>query len=171
MLILSLSFLNILGSNKIYTVFVPWKFVQNYCEFYLTLYIDHCPLLTFLLVGFISTLWIILGLYKYSWCITSFKSSPGNKERHMFYLANVIIFSVVLELLWKSTLLVRYKLNILRYLRVNQFDIRALFFSGYAMFIMLDKIVYIYNGNLSSVSSLMSQLALILFPLCIGLLL
>ena len=57
----------------------------------------------------------------------------------MFYVAHVIKLSVFLELLWKSTLLVRYKLNRLRPPRVNHFDIRALLSGGYARFIPLDK--------------------------------
>ena len=39
----------------------------------------------------------------------------------MFYVANVIKFSVFLVLLWKSNLIVCYKLNIFRPPRVNQF--------------------------------------------------
>ena len=54
------------------------------------------------------------------------------KETHMFYVANVITFSVFLDLLWKFTLLVRYRLNIFRPPRVNQFDIFARLFGGYA---------------------------------------
>ena len=74
----------------------------------------------------------------------------------MFYLANVIKSSVVLELLWKLTLLVCYKLNILRPPRVNKFDIRALLFGGNARFIPLDKMVfYGYWKALPSGSSLM----------------
>ena len=38
----------------------------------------------------------------------------------MFYVARVIRFSVFLELLWKSTLLVRYKLNIFHNPRVEK---------------------------------------------------
>ena len=58
----------------------------------------------------------------------------------MFYVSNVITFIIFLELLWKSTLLVRYKLNICWPPRVNYFDIRALLFVCYAMFLPLDKI-------------------------------
>ena len=43
----------------------------------------------------------------------------------MFYIVNVITFSVFWELLWKSTLLVCYRLNRLRPPLVNQFDICA----------------------------------------------
>ena len=71
----------------------------------------------------------------------------GRKETHMFYVANIITFSVFLELLWKFTLLVRNKLNILRPPRVNQVDICALLFGGYDGFTPLDKVVYINNGN------------------------
>ena len=55
--------------------------------------------------------WIMLGIYNYWWCITSLKYSIGKKEIRMFYVANVIIFSVFLELLWKPNLLIRYNLN------------------------------------------------------------
>ena len=46
----------------------------------------------------------------------------------MSYVANVITVSVLLDLLYKSTLLVHYKLNVFRPPRVNQFDIRALLY-------------------------------------------
>ena len=65
----------------------------------------------------------------------------------MFYVASVITVSVFLELLWKFTLLIRYKLNIFRTPQVNHFYIRVLLFSSYASFIPLDKMVYIYNGK------------------------
>ena len=77
----------------------------------------------------------------------------------MFYVASVITFSVFSELLWKSIFLVRYKLNIFRPPRVNQFDILALLLSAYSRFVPLDKMVYIVNGNLPSGSSSMSQLS------------
>ena len=57
---------------------------------------------------------LILGLYNYWWLVTSFESLPRNKETQKNYLASVLALSVLLELLWKSILLVRYKLNILR---------------------------------------------------------
>ena len=72
----------------------------------------------------------------------------------MFYVANVITFRAFLELLWKFTSLVRYKLNGFRPARVNQFYICARFFSGYARFISLFQVVRIDNGNLTSGSSL-----------------
>ena len=59
----------------------------------------------------------------------------------MFYVASIIPFRVFLELLWKSTLLLRYKLNILWPRWLNHFDIMALLIGGYARFIPLDKIV------------------------------
>ena len=65
----------------------------------------------------------------------------------MFYVANVITFTVFLELLWKFTLLLRYKLNIFRPPWMNQFDICALLFGGYTMFIPLGKMVNRDNGN------------------------
>ena len=55
----------------------------------------------------------------------------------MFYVANVITFSMFSELLWKFTLLIRYKLSILWPLRVNQFGIPAMLFGGYSRFIQL----------------------------------
>ena len=65
----------------------------------------------------------------------------------MFYVAIVITLSVFLELMWNSTLLIRYNLNRLRPPRVNQFDIRALLFFGYVRYIQLDKMVYIDTGK------------------------
>ena len=75
---------------------------------------------------------------------------------HMFYVPIVIKLSVVLELLWKSTILVLYNLNRFRPLRVNQFNICALLFGGYARFILLDKMVYMDNVNLPLGSLYMS---------------
>ena len=57
----------------------------------------------------------------------------------MFYVANVITLGVVLELLWKFTLLVYYQLNIFQPPWVNQFDILALLFGNYARFISVYK--------------------------------
>ena len=54
---------------------------------------------------------------------------------------------------------------------MNQFDIHALYFGCYAMFIPLNKWSYMVIGYLTSVSSSMYQLALTLFPLCNELLL
>ena len=71
----------------------------------------------------------------------------------MFYVASVITVSVFSELLWKSTLLVRYKLNRFRPPWVNQVDICALLFGGYARFVILDRMIYIDNGDLPSSSS------------------
>ena len=87
-------------------------------------------------------------------------------KTRMFYVANVITFSIFLELVWESTLLLRYKLNRFRPPHVNQFDIHALLFRGYIRFILLDKMIYRDNGNLPSGSSPMSQLSLTLFMLC-----
>ena len=89
----------------------------------------------------------------------------------MFHIASVITFGVFLELLWKSNLLVRFRLNRFWPPRMNQFDIRELLSGRYARFIPSDKIVYIYNENLTLGSASMSQLSLTLFPLCNGLLL
>ena len=71
----------------------------------------------------------------------------SRKERN----TNVITSILFLELLRKSTLLVRYKLNILRPPRVNHFDNSALLFGGYGSFISLDKMVlymvYLYLSS------------------------
>ena len=109
------------------------------------------------------------GLYNYWWLVTSFESSIGKKETCTFYVANVITLSAVSELLWKFTLLLRYKLNRFRPPWVNQFDIRALLFGGYARFIPLDKMVfYGYWKALPSRSSSMLHIDLTLFLLCSG---
>ena len=87
----------------------------------------------------------------------------------MFYVANVITLSVVSELLWKFTLLVRYKLNIFRPPRVKQFDICALLFVGDVRFKPLYEMVfYGYWKALPSGSLSMLHVSLTLFPLCIG---
>ena len=57
------------------------------------------------------TLLFMQGLYNYWRCITSFDSSIGKKETHMFYVVSVTTFSIFLKLLWISTLLVLHKLN------------------------------------------------------------
>ena len=62
----------------------------------------------------------------------------------MFEVAYVIIISLFLELLWKSTLLLRYQLNRFHPPQVNQFDISLFLFGGYARFVLLDKMV-LYN--------------------------
>ena len=63
----------------------------------------------------------------------------------MFYVASVITSSVFWGLLWKYTLLVRYKLNSFQSPQVNQFEICALLFGIYDMFVLLDKMVlYVY---------------------------
>ena len=48
-----------------------------------------------------------------------FQTSLGNKETRMFYVTIVITFSLFLELLWKPTLLVHYKLNMFRTSRIE----------------------------------------------------
>ena len=81
-------------------------------------------------------------------------------ENNIHPCSNVIIFCIFLELLKKFTLLEPYKLNIFRPPRVNQFDICALLFRGYARFILLDKMVfYSYWKALSSISFLMLHIA------------
>ena len=55
-----------------------------------------------------------------------FQTQSRKKEKDMFYVASVIIFSVFLELLRKSTLLVHYKLKRFLPPQVSQFDISAL---------------------------------------------
>ena len=59
----------------------------------------------------------------------------------MFYVATVIAFRTFWELLWRSTLLVCYKLNRFQPPRTYQFDICALLLGGYDRFVPLDKIV------------------------------
>ena len=110
-------------------------------------------------------MWLILGLYNYWWCIVSFVYSLERKKSQMFFVASVIKFSVFSELPWKSILLVHYKLSRFQPPRTKQFDICALLFHVYSRFIILDKIVYIDNGNLPSGISSMSQLALVFFHL------
>ena len=99
-----------------------------------------------------------------------FQSSLRKKETHMFYVDNITTLSVFSELLWKFTLLVRYKLNISRPPRANQFDISALLFVSYSRFIPLDKMVfYGYRKTLPSRILSMLNLAFTLFTLCNGL--
>ena len=107
----------------------------------------------------ISLIRSIIFLYNYWWLVTSFESILGKKETRIFYVDTIINFSFFLELLWKSTLLVRYKLNKFRSPQVNQFDICAVLYGSYARFVPLDKMVYMNNGNLISGSSPMSQLS------------
>ena len=63
MLDLGLYLLCIIGAYKIYTEFYPWQFVQNHDEFYLTLYIDLCILLTSLLDGVIFIHYYLFRVY------------------------------------------------------------------------------------------------------------
>ena len=140
MLNLGLYFLHVAGAYKIYIEF----FFGNFSEItIITFGPVHLPLsfIGLLIVWrHFSSPWIIPGLYHYWWCVNSFKSPLGNKETWMFYIANVITFREFSELLWKSTLLVRYKLNRFQPRQVNQFDIYACLFGGYSRFIPLDKI-------------------------------
>ena len=78
----------------------------------------------------------------------------------MFNVSSVITFSVFLELLRKSTLLVRYKLNILWPPRVKQFDICVLLFHRLRQ-VHIDKLngIFCWWKNLPSGSYLISQLA------------
>ena len=74
----------------------------------------------------------------------------------MFYVATVITFSIFLELLWKSTLLVCYKLNIFCSAIMNHFDIHKLLIRpGSYRYI---KWSFMFGGNLPPGSSLVSQL-------------
>ena len=59
----------------------------------------------------------------------------------MFYVASFITFRLFSDFLWKSNLLICYKLNIFRPPQVKQFDMRSLLFGGFARFIPLDKMV------------------------------
>ena len=82
----------------------------------------------------------------------------------MFYVAKIITSSVVSELMWKFTLLVRYKLNIFRPPLANQFDIRALLFGSYTRSTPLDKMVlYSYCKALTSGSLLVLHISLTFF--------
>ena len=63
------------------------------------------------------------------------------KEEFMFYVANVITFSVVSDLLWECTSIVHYSLNRFQPPLVNQFYICTMWFGGCARFIVLDQIV------------------------------
>ena len=112
----------------------------------------------------ISINMLMPDLYNYWWHIKSFESIIVKKETHMFYVSSVIAFNLVSELLWKFTLLVRYKLNIFRPPQVNQFDNSALLFGGYTSFIPLDKmVVYGYWKTLPSGSSSMLHIALTVY--------
>ena len=78
----------------------------------------------------------------------------------MFYVANVITFIVVLELLWKPTLIIRYKLNRFWYPQVNQFDICALFvWTLHQVHTVIFKWYFMVGGDLPSGSSPMSEIA------------
>ena len=57
----------------------------------------------------------------------------------MFYVDSGITFRFFSGLLWKSTLLISYKLDILRPSQVNQFDMYALLFGSYSSFLLLNK--------------------------------
>ena len=88
----------------------------------------------------------------------------------MFYVGSVIIFSIFPQLLKKSTLLVRYKLNRFRSPRVNQFDFLYCYSQDTPGSYCQIKGSYIFSVNLHSGSSSVSQLDLTLFPLCNGIL-
>ena len=149
MLNVVLSLLRVIRYYKIYTQFVTWKFVQNYHLFDFDL-VHWLMSLIDILIGRrnVYSPWLIRGIYNYWWLFTSFEFILGNKWTLMFYVANVITFSVFLELLRKFTLLVRYNLNRFQPPRVNQFDIYALLFGGYTTFITRGKLVYRYNVKL-----------------------
>ena len=78
------------------------------------------------------------GLCKYWLLVTSSGFGIGKKETRMFNVSNIVKFCAFSELLWEYTVFIRYKLNRLWTSRVNQFDIFALLFGGYARFIPLD---------------------------------
>ena len=119
MLNLGLFFLHVVGANEIYTGFLLRFFPRLPLTFF---DLVHWQLsFIYFLIGrrHISSLWLMPDLYNYCWRITSLESPLGKKETRIFYVASVIIFSAFLESLWKSTLLVHYKLNISRPPRVN----------------------------------------------------
>ena len=92
----------------------------------------------------------------------------------MCYVASVITFSIFLELLQKSTLLVRYKLIKSGQHRLNQFDIRALLFGVYARFLLLYKMFQCGQWKPAFrqlINVTVSWLALTLFLLSNGILL
>ena len=84
----------------------------------------------------------------------------------MFYVANVITFSVFMEILQKSTLLISYKFNRIWTPWVNH----LIFVHCYLLVIPGShrqiKCSYMVSVNLPYGSSSTSQLYLILFPLC-----
>ena len=63
----------------------------------------------------------------------------------MFYVANVIEFSVFLDLLCTFNLLVGYRLNRFWSQQLNQFDTHALLLGGYVSLILLDKMVFYWH--------------------------
>ena len=82
---------------KTYIEFFPWSFLQNYHLYYLMLYNYRYILFTSLLGGIILT--SILPHSRFIKLLVTrhlFKSSPGEKEMHMFYIASFITFLRIL---------------------------------------------------------------------------
>ena len=122
-------FLHVVRAFKIYTEFVPYQFVQNQHLFDMTLHIDLCTLLTSLSDGIMFLHHESLWVHTISGDSSTISNPVQEKNKtHMFYVANVITFSVFQKVLLKFTLLICYKINIFQPPRVNHFDIRALLF-------------------------------------------
>ena len=139
-----------LGNLSQITVNFIWPYTLTYVFYWLP----------YRMASYLRTIWLF-RVYTII-CDASPVSNPvqEKKETYIYYVANIITLRVVLELLWEFTLLICYKLNIFRPPRVNQFDICALLFRGYARFILLDKMVfYSYWKALSSISFLMLHIA------------
>ena len=144
MLYLGLSLPFVVGVYKIYTEFFPWYFSNIAIIFLwsctLTCVFSCLPYRTasyFFTMNHVRYIKFLVTHHLF-WI-------PSRKERNtLFYVDSVITFGVFSELLWKSTLLVCYKLNRFHPPQVNQFDISLFLFGGYARFVLLDKMV-LYN--------------------------
>ena len=124
---LSLSFLHIVGAYKIYTEIFPFEMRTILPLIWFDLV--HLPLsfLYFLIRRrHIYINMLMPGIYNYWWHITYFEYHLGKKETRIFYVSRIITSIIFSELLRKSTLLIRYKLNSSRPPQVNHFDIHVL---------------------------------------------
>ena len=142
MLNLGWSFLSVVGAYKIYTESVTWNPpLPNHHLFYLTLYIDLSVLLTSL-----SDSAIFIYYESYQVCTVIVHASPcldtvqeGKKHACFTKLAPFLAY-------FGSYCGILFFLYITSWIgsglyRLNQLDISALIFGGYARFIPLDKIV------------------------------